>query len=55
MTPILRQVQTKIAEDAPYSFLYEAKRIAAHSPEVAGVRIDVPSDPLTNLADYWIQ
>jgi len=55
MTPILREVQGKIAEDQPYSFLYEAKRIAAHSPSVAGVRIDVPSDPLSNLADYWIQ
>ena len=55
MTPILREVQAKIAQDQPYSFLYEAQRIAAHAPTVAGVRIDVPSDPLNNLADYWIQ
>lgn len=53
LPPILAEIQTRIAADQPYSFLYEAKRIAAHSSSLAGVRIDVPSDPLIHLADYW--
>ena len=53
LPPILSAVQTKIAADQPYSFLFERKRIAAHSVSIAGVRIDVPSDPLIHLADYW--
>ena len=50
---ILADIQTRIVADQPYSFLYEAKRVAAHSSALAGVRIDVPSDPLIHLADYW--
>jgi len=53
MPPILAEIQTRIAADQPYSFLYEAQRVAAHSSTLAGVRIDVPSDPLIHLADYW--
>ena len=53
MPAILAEIQTRIAADQPYSFLYEAKRVAAHSSLVGGVRIDVPSDPLIHLADYW--
>lgn len=53
LPPILAEIQTRIAADQPYSFLYEAKRIAAHSSSLAGVRIDVPSDPLIHLAEYW--
>ncbi len=53
MSPILSEIQTRIAADQPYSFLYEAKRVAAHSTTVAGVEIDVPSDPLIHLADYY--
>jgi peptide/nickel transport system substrate-binding protein len=53
MPSILSEIQTRIAADQPYSFLYEAQRVAAHSPTLAGVRIDVPSDPLIHLADYW--
>ena len=53
MTPLLQRVQREIAADQPYSFLYEAKRVAAYSTEIGGVRIDVPSDPLHHLADYW--
>ena len=53
MTPILAEIQSTIAADQPYSFLYEAKRVAAHSVSVSGVKIDVPSDPLLHLPDYW--
>ena len=53
MPAILADIQARIAADQPYSFLYEAQRVAAHAPSLAGVRIDVPSDPLIHLADYW--
>lgn len=55
MAPILNQIQHQIAADQPYSFLYEAQRVAAHSDRLQGVRIDVPSDPLQHLADYWVR
>jgi peptide/nickel transport system substrate-binding protein len=47
--PLLRQVQKQIHEDQPYTFLYETRRIAAHGPRIAGMAIDVPSDPLAGL------
>ena len=53
MPPILADIQAHIVADQPYSFLYEAQRVAVHSTSLAGVRIDVPSDPLIHLADYW--
>ncbi|NIM01125.1 MAG: hypothetical protein GTN89_09455 [Acidobacteria bacterium] len=55
MPEILADIQTRIAADQPYSFLYESRRVAAHSTSLAGVRIDVPSDPLIHLADYWVR
>ena len=53
MSPLLSRIQSRIATDQPYSFLYEAQRVAAHSSSLQGVRLDVPSDPLMHLADYW--
>jgi len=49
MASLLRGVQQRIHEDQPYTFLYELKRVAAHGPRVAGVEIDIPSDPLARL------
>jgi peptide/nickel transport system substrate-binding protein len=49
MASLLRQVQQRIHEDQPYTFLYELKRVAAHGPRIEGVEIDIPSDPLARL------
>jgi len=55
MEPLLRQVQERIHEDQPYTFLYEMKRIAAHGPRLGGVEIDIPSDSLARLERFWVR
>ena len=54
MVPILHEIQRTIREDAPYTFLYETQRIAAASPRLEGVAIDVPADPLRGIESWWI-
>ena len=51
--PLLADVQQRIHEDQPYTFLYEQKRLALHGPGIAGVTIDSPSDPLAHLERAW--
>ena len=55
MASLLRQVQQRIHEDQPYTFLYELKRIAAHGPRLDGVEIDIPSDPLARLERFSVR
>jgi peptide/nickel transport system substrate-binding protein len=55
MAPLLRQVQQRIHEDQPYTFLYEPRRIAAHGPRIAGVKIDIPSASLARLERFWVR
>jgi ABC-type transport system substrate-binding protein len=55
MAELLRQVQQRIHEDQPYTFLYEMKRVAAHGPRIDGVEIDIPSDPLARLERFWVR
>ena len=47
--PALDKIQQRIHLDQPYTFLFEAKRIAAIGPRLEGLAIDNPSDPLANL------
>lgn len=47
-------LQRRIHEDQPYTFLYEGRRVAAHGRRLAGVEIDIPSDPLARLESFWI-
>jgi peptide/nickel transport system substrate-binding protein len=54
MTDPLSQVQHQVHEDQPYTLLYETQRIAAHGPRLRGVTIDVPSDPLARLEEFWV-
>jgi peptide/nickel transport system substrate-binding protein len=53
--PLLEEIQHRIHDDLPYTFLYETKRIAAHGPRLAGVEIDIPSDSLARLERFWIR
>jgi len=54
MKSALDEIQRIIHEDQPYSFLYEAKRVAAYGPRLRGVTIDIPSDPLAHLERFWV-
>jgi len=55
MKPLLDRIQQEIHEDQPYSFLYESRKIAAHTPRLAGVRIANAGDPLSGLGEYWVR
>jgi peptide/nickel transport system substrate-binding protein len=52
--PTLHELQRRIREDQPYTYLYESVRIAAHGPRLNGVEIDIPADPLARLEHYWV-
>jgi ABC-type transport system substrate-binding protein len=54
MATPLRKIQRRLAEDQPYTLLYETQRIAAHGPRLRGVVVDVPSDPLNRLERFWV-
>jgi ABC-type transport system substrate-binding protein len=51
---LLQKLQTEIASDQPYTFLYESKRLAVHGPRVKGAKIEMPSDPLAHLEYVWV-
>lgn len=52
--PIYAAIARKIRDDQPYTFLYEAKRLAVAGPRLRAVAIDVPQDPLARLERFWI-
>jgi len=54
MATPLREIQRQLAEDQPYTLLYETQRIAAHGPRLRGVVVDIPSDPLNRLERFWV-
>lgn len=54
MRASMHRIQRKIHEDAPYTFLYETRRLAAAGARARGVTIDVPSDPLGGLETWWL-
>jgi peptide/nickel transport system substrate-binding protein len=54
LEPILHGIQRRIHEDQPYTFLFEAERLAGLSRRLHGVRIDSPSDPLAFLENAWL-
>jgi peptide/nickel transport system substrate-binding protein len=54
LEPILHDLQRRIHEDQPYTFLYEAERLAGLSRRLHGVRIDTPADPLAFLESAWL-
>jgi peptide/nickel transport system substrate-binding protein len=54
MKPLLVDVQRRIHEDQPYTFLFERDGLAAHGPRLQGVEIGVPQDPLTGLERFWV-
>ncbi|MHC4593060.1 MAG: hypothetical protein ACYS8L_10255, partial [Planctomycetota bacterium] len=54
MQPLLYEIQHRIHEDQPYTFLYETKRVAAVGQRLSGMRIDMPSDPLARLEECWL-
>lgn len=49
----LDAVQEQIHNDQPMTLLYQKQGLAAHGPQVGGVRIDVPSDPMARLEEFW--
>lgn len=55
MEPYLADLQRRIHEDQPYTFLYERQRLAAYGERLAGVTIDTPSDPLARLERFWLR
>lgn len=50
-----RALERRIHEDQPYTFLYESRRIAAHSSRLQGVTIDDPADSLSHLETIWLR
>lgn len=50
----LHDIQRRIHEDAPYTFLYELRRVAGYGPRLRGVVVDVPSDPLARIDQFWV-
>jgi len=50
----LREIQLRIHEDAPYTFLYEPRRVAGYGARLHGVIVDVPTDPLARLDRFWV-
>jgi len=55
MVPTLRDVQRRIHDEAPYTFLYETQRIAAAGRRLHGARVDIPSDPLARLETWSVE
>jgi len=51
LKPLLDQVQRRIHDEQPYTFLYETQRIAVTGPRLSGMSIEDPSDPLRGLED----
>ncbi len=49
----LDRAQRQIAEDLPMTPLYETRGLAAHGPNLAGVRIDAGWDALARLEEFW--
>jgi peptide/nickel transport system substrate-binding protein len=54
LEPILHDIQRRIHEDQPYTFLFEAERLAGLSRRLHGVRIESPADPLAFLESAWL-
>jgi peptide/nickel transport system substrate-binding protein len=54
MRPLLSDIQRRLHDDQPYTFLYEVRRISASGPRLKGVSIDHPLDPLAHLEHDWI-
>ena len=52
--PLWHEVQEKIHEDQPYTFLFERDGIAAFGPRLRDVRIDYPDDPLAGIERVWV-
>jgi len=50
----LREILLQIHEDAPYTFLYEPRRVAGYGARLRGVIVDVPTDPLARLDRFWV-
>ncbi len=55
MKPLLDEIQRRIHEEQPYTFLYEMKRVAATGPRLVDLRIDNPADPLADLERCWLR
>lgn len=54
MKPGLHALQRAIHEDQPYTFLYETQRLVAVGPRVEGAEIDIPTDPMARLEQFWV-
>jgi peptide/nickel transport system substrate-binding protein len=55
MKPLFASIERAIHRDQPYTFLYEAQRLAVAGPRLAGVAIDIPSDSLAHLEHWWVR
>lgn len=49
LRPVYAELQRRLVDDQPYTFLYEAKRLVATGPRVRGVVIDAAADHLSAL------
>lgn len=54
MKPIYAAIQRRLHEDQPYTFLYEAQRLAAVGPRLRGADIEIPADPLARIERWWV-
>jgi peptide/nickel transport system substrate-binding protein len=55
MVAPLSEIQRLIHDGAPYTFLYEPRRVAGYGARLRGVVVDVPSDPLARLDRFWVE
>jgi peptide/nickel transport system substrate-binding protein len=55
MVAPLLEIQRRIHDDAPYTFLYEPRRVAGYGARLRGVVVDVPTDPLARLDRFWVE
>lgn len=54
MKPIYAAIQRRLHEDQPYTFLYEAQRLAAVGPRLREADIEIPADPLARIERWWV-
>jgi len=52
--PVYAAIQKLLHEDQPYTFLYEAQRLAVRGPRLRGVEVDIPADPLARVERWWV-
>jgi peptide/nickel transport system substrate-binding protein len=54
LVPLVERFQDLVHQEQPYTFLYENQRVVAYRDRLRGVTVDVPSDSLARIEEFWI-